>query len=139
MDELHRGGEFRDVWEGLGYPLVVPPDESALPRDAWERAGFYNRRTEPVRDLRDGAFVSSHLYGFPYWSAFSPTVLLPVIWVVRWTIPHARRRYRVRRGLCPSCGYASAPRPSGARSVGRRLNRRLTRRCGGPPRCRAAW
>ena len=37
----------------------------------------------------------------PLWCLALPSSLAPLLWTVRWS----RTRRRIRRGLCPSCGY----------------------------------
>jgi hypothetical protein len=70
------------------YPMQANEGDGNMTR--WNRFGF---------ELRE--YPNWFSFTVPYWSLAAALSALPAMWLTR----NVRRRTRIKRGLCPSCGY----------------------------------
>ena len=93
-----RGPLDRLNWETAGY--------CRYGRDAWNFAGFRWNHGTPFGRSRHRVVV------FPHW----PLAILSAAPPLAWLRARLRRRRRLKRGLCPACGYdlRATPETGGA-------------------------
>jgi hypothetical protein len=77
--------------------MPMRPDEQLTPPLLTGRTWFRAAGFELIRDNPGGAFKAF----VPGWAVFTPTTLLPLLWLSS----HQKRLRRQRTGFCRRCGY----------------------------------
>ena len=101
-NDIVRGVTYtRDTASGAQLELLLPLflcyDPTAV-FVQWERAGFAWSKRQSSDDLIATAVA-------PFWSVATATGVLPFGWMAGLLFGRLRSRRRLRRGLCPACGY----------------------------------
>lgn len=92
-----RDGAERRSGRAEGYPSLPTSRPSS-----WTRLGFHY-----CRDVQTGQSRTANNWAvvIPYWFPAGLAAILPACWLTSLGRRRRRRAARVRRGLCPACGY----------------------------------
>jgi hypothetical protein len=81
------GKPLHSEWLGFAWETTVPDQQLVL----------VGGKTPAYRCF-------AYVLVVPYWAIVGILAILPTLWLLR-VSKHARKRWRARHGLCPSCGY----------------------------------
>ena len=93
-----------DVYEIRADSLMLGSQVAVSPPHGRNFAGFAYGAYDPGRKTaRNGSWTHDwqQTLSVPHWFVIAGSGVLPALWFRR----RRRTRYRLRHGLCPSCGY----------------------------------